>query len=106
MTVQTATTQTARGICRFTFCENMAESKTENTDASIRTSYGMGQIELRTERGNHNQPIIQVIQMSCFCELNPQPTHRKPMKTGKNKGFSALLHAMGQSVGVKTPIRL
>ena len=28
------------------------------------------------------------------------------MKTGKNKGFSALLHAMGQSVGVKTPMRL
>jgi len=27
------------------------------------------------------------------------------MKTVKNKGFSAFLHVMGQSVGVKTPTR-
>ncbi len=36
--------------------------------------------------------------------FDSQPTHIKPMKAVKNKGLSALLHAMGRSVGVKTPI--
>ena len=70
-----------------------------------------GQSQVLVDEGDqqvrrHRDPDLCFHRIGTVPEKMSQPTHRKPMKTGKNKGFSALLHAIGQSVGVKTPIRL